>query len=389
MSSETISYRRSPRLRRQHGDETNGILAQSHVFFGDEYLFYAMLQYLSPESCLRLGETTVLMSKLCGGDPIWKYYCHQLWMTKVHCPYAHVAYGFKSAYYRSITYSKYAIVGSDEISHWMFNFRFKNDAGEHWLSNCPWHLNREATIIRLKKNMIVSRYVRKDDSRLLQNNFEDHGDFMTIQPPPLSSVDRKPLEEIYTKCSNDLVPRYNHGHDVIEDDLVPDPFFPYIKTWELIWKLRPMMQLKNLQRKLFTLCRIGNVLNTCQPFETFSTFELHILDINYGSHLPCSKPSCSKDGLLYCLHSGKYGNTIKINIQGVPVPSYLISRSPLNNWGFVFQSCWAVCKFQLPPFNRLVITFLILLIYLDTSWHMPLKGKCPELEDKHLKVRQT
>lgn len=345
MNKNEISIRRSPRLLRQKIAEDSWLPSHARIFFNDKYLIFTILQYLSPESCLRLSETSRSLCILCSDDAVWKYYCHQLWITKVHCPYAHVSFGYKSAYYRSITYSKYAIVSSEEMSHWVFNFRFKSDAGEHWISNCPWHLNREATVIRLKKNMIVSRYVRKDDSRLLQNNFVDHGDFMTIPPPPPSSIDRKPLEEIYTQCSNDLIPRYNHGHNFIKDDLVPDPFFPYIKTWELLWKLRPMMQLKSLQKKLFILSHIGNVINSPHPLDTFSTFELHIFGINYGPHSPCAKPSCSKDGLLYCLHSGKYGNAIKINIQGVPVPSYLVSRSPLNNWGFVFQSCWAVCKY--------------------------------------------
>lgn len=77
-----------------------------------------------------------------------------------------------------------------------------------------------------------------------------------------------------------------------------------------------------------------------------------------------------------------YGNAVRVFVHGVPVPLYLCSRSPISinvnsdvsrnindycdngNWGYVLQSCWAVF----------------------TSFKMPLKGRCCQLEDDYLSV---
>lgn len=44
-----------------------------------------------------------------------------------------------------------------------------------------------------------------------------------------------------------------------------------------------------------------------------------------------------------------HGAYIRLNIGGRDVPTYVVHRSPTNNWGFVMESCWGVyASFPLP-----------------------------------------
>lgn len=58
------------------------------------------------------------------------------------------------------------------------------------------------------------------------------------------------------------------------------------------------------------------------------------------------------------------GDSFNLHVNGIPVPTYHLRRSPTNNWGFVFESCWA----------------------LYTSFEMPPLGTVPQLEDDNLSI---
>ena len=43
------------------------------------------------------------------------------------------------------------------------------------------------------------------------------------------------------------------------------------------------------------------------------------------------------------------GSYVRIAVDGRDVPTYCVKRSPTNNWGFIFESCWGVfCSFEIP-----------------------------------------
>ena len=43
------------------------------------------------------------------------------------------------------------------------------------------------------------------------------------------------------------------------------------------------------------------------------------------------------------------GSYVRIAVDGRDVPTYCVRRSPTNNWGFIFESCWGVfCSFEMP-----------------------------------------
>jgi hypothetical protein len=58
------------------------------------------------------------------------------------------------------------------------------------------------------------------------------------------------------------------------------------------------------------------------------------------------------------------GNCLSMLINGLPAPSYRISRSPTQNGGFMLESCWV----------------------LYASWPLPRRGLEPRLEDGALTV---
>jgi len=44
------------------------------------------------------------------------------------------------------------------------------------------------------------------------------------------------------------------------------------------------------------------------------------------------------------------GSYLRLRVGGRDVPTYVVRRSPTNNWGFIMESCWGVyASFPLPP----------------------------------------
>mmetsp|Transcript_22229 Transcript_22229/g.40379 ORF Transcript_22229/g.40379 Transcript_22229/m.40379 type:complete len:320 (+) Transcript_22229:191-1150(+) len=44
------------------------------------------------------------------------------------------------------------------------------------------------------------------------------------------------------------------------------------------------------------------------------------------------------------------GSYIRLQVGGRDVPTYVVRRSPTNNWGFIMESCWGLyASFPLPP----------------------------------------
>jgi len=59
------------------------------------------------------------------------------------------------------------------------------------------------------------------------------------------------------------------------------------------------------------------------------------------------------------------GSYVKVTVQGKEVPTFVVRRSPTNNWGFILESCWCVY----------------------TSFPMPRRGECPSLEDEAFVIK--
>ncbi len=59
------------------------------------------------------------------------------------------------------------------------------------------------------------------------------------------------------------------------------------------------------------------------------------------------------------------GSYVKVTVQGKEVPTFVVRRSPTNNWGFILESCWCVYS----------------------SFPMPRRGECPSLEDEALVIK--
>lgn len=195
--------------------------------------------------------------------------------------------------------------------------------------------------------MQVARYAHKDVSIFLSSNqFPE----MLLNEMGFNASWRKNMpsafEDVLELDPHTNIALYNHGHTLLDcNHLIPDPFFPYTKTWSLEWKYKSQqrIKLKSLQGKLHQLSRVGNIGDIKAPELAFSKFERHLLNLtDINDHLT-GRP-CLKEGLSLCLNCGIYGNSIKVLVQDVPVPSYLVFRSPTDNWGYVLQSCWAVCK---------------------------------------------
>jgi len=62
------------------------------------------------------------------------------------------------------------------------------------------------------------------------------------------------------------------------------------------------------------------------------------------------------------LPSRSIGGYVRLTIDGKEVPTYIVRRSPTNNWGFILENCWGIYS----------------------SFQMPCKGDSELLEDKNM-----
>lgn len=211
----------------------------------NEELLITLLSYLRPLDCQNLSITSHSIRNICISDIVWKHYCFdQLWQHKVHLHHLDLNVGFRSLYYRSLLFAKSNILLQSEISQYYWSFRFKEDAGETWVENCPWHHGREASIIRFDESMSIYKYSQHNTNDLNEN--ED-------------VISHHVMSSNVAKLSN-----YNRFHlnatGVENDGMSLDPSFLNIpKVWSLQWKSRSKQSLSKLQKVLSKLISLLDV----------------------------------------------------------------------------------------------------------------------------------
>jgi hypothetical protein len=157
--------------------------------------------------------------------------------------------------------------------------------------------------------------------------------------------------------------------------------------WDLCWsesKAKVLKCLKEFREKLCKLLQLANKLKLSHFFSSSDScasdlceFEIDVIGDNFLNNLnrssstsketlnPSATPMILKDStaektaLSNIFSSGRYGDCIRVRIEGVLAPTYYCTKSPTMNWGFLFTSCWAVYS----------------------SFPLPLRGQCEEMED--------
>jgi len=105
-------------------------------------IFSYILSHLTPAE---LGKCALMSStwhEAANSSYVWQLMCDQLWQDKVYVPEefrtAKSSGNPKRAYIQSLNDSKRRYIKEDELCQFVWNFRFKEAAGDHWLHNDPW-----------------------------------------------------------------------------------------------------------------------------------------------------------------------------------------------------------------------------------------------------------
>lgn len=111
-----------------------------------------VLSFLTPKE---LGECALLSSswnESANSNYVWEILCDALWRDKAYVPEEFRTakqIGFpKRAYMHSLQDAHRVYIKPEELSEFVWNFRFKESAGEHWLSNDPWWKEQKPARVR-------------------------------------------------------------------------------------------------------------------------------------------------------------------------------------------------------------------------------------------------
>jgi hypothetical protein len=252
-------------------------------------------------------------------DPqIWRDLIDKVWAGKVYIPRFALMVkdeSPKAAFYLSVIDSQRNFMTKEEMSLFLWNFRFKSTAGEEWVNACQWNRGDKASNVRFQPNGVLQRYAQDDT-----------------------------MQEVYDHLS-------------------------------LQWSLRPLT--RQFLRKHNPLLKYVNIIEAFAkdvPFKRSSNqANFHGIESAAAPGSPFKTPRSSskfsmeefKDLINVIIDRELTGEAMVLQVNEVSVPTYVISRSPIGNWGFMLENCWA--------------------IYF--SWEIPVKGQCLELEDDALKVR--
>lgn len=232
---------------------------------------------------------------------IWKHLCnHQLWVGKCYIP-DFIRVKIASSSWKHLAYlsvkdmNRSFIVINELVGTW--SFRFKEEAGEEWMSGCPWWSYKKANQVIFQSNGLVKIVNDTNRTDVFHNNVFHAIDLLVLQ-------------------------------------------------YELVWRNISRYEKEQQLHKYLTYTS-----------STSSTYT----DKNSRKKKKCGVVS-RKDMILL---GKKTGNCISITLNGVRLPDYYLFRSPINNWGFILESVWA----------------------LYTSFELPIRGTNNLLEDSQLNMK--
>lgn len=321
------------------------------------------LSYLSVKEVLLLSRVSKLWYTISKADIIWLPLVDKLWSDKVYIPEfskSLLKVSAKLAYYSSLMDSKRTFITCKELTNKVWSFRFKEEAGDDWLDLCPWSHGFKASEIMFHPNSMLERLIYPIiEGYTFHTSTQDIEltwklDMKSKSPRRLKNV--KSFYSMLEKC----------GFDVTNNDDDDDE--------------GRMLKFKstNTDDGSSTISHTAKKSRSDHSDNSFnhndSNTELPLSSPSYSlSSSPSSYSSSSFDESTIPISSNfslphdtfnPYGDLLVLSVNGIQVPKYHLSRSPTGNWGFIFESCWAVY----------------------TSFPLPKKGECLLLEDENLNM---
>lgn len=338
-------------------------------------------QYLEFESTLRMSETCIFFNILSNSQIIWKLYCQKLWesVLKDHNYHSYIFdiicnnketkeidknegndIEYKSLFFRSILSSKLNLITYEDTINFTWDFRFKEYAGEDWTSQCSWHKYEPANIVRFDKSGDMIRF---NTSRALEKVLSSNNNNNNTKELIINNDGVEFKWQLNFKNHRTTKKVLN----ILREKLI---------------KLIYLMISTSGRTNSIVLTVLENILiNGINKNESLPLTNLNLRSCDVSSFLAkhitlihskrklnaeksCVRINCNEQVISEIIRNGLIGDSVRLYVQGVAVPLYCVFRSPLRNWGYLLESCWA----------------------LYTSWELPIRGTCLQLEDEQLNV---
>eukprot|EP00026_Physarum_polycephalum_P011954 Phypoly_transcript_12205.p1 GENE.Phypoly_transcript_12205~~Phypoly_transcript_12205.p1 ORF type:complete len:367 (+),score=70.76 Phypoly_transcript_12205:140-1102(+) len=115
-------------------------------------IFSYILSYLTPPELGKCALMSTMWNEVANSTYVWDTMCDRLWRDKVYVPEEfrqEKSNGNpKRAYFKSIDDASRKYIKDEELCSFMWNFRFKEAAGDHWLNNDPWWKDSKPARVR-------------------------------------------------------------------------------------------------------------------------------------------------------------------------------------------------------------------------------------------------
>lgn len=125
-----------------------------------------VLSFLTPEELGKCALLSSLWNEAANSSYVWEILCDRLWSDKVYVPeeFRNAKHNGspKRAYIESIRDSYRTSIRPEELSEFVWNFRFKESAGEHWLANDPWWKDNKPARVRFLSDGNILRTTSLD-----------------------------------------------------------------------------------------------------------------------------------------------------------------------------------------------------------------------------------
>jgi len=299
-------------------------------------------------------------------DVLWAIHCEKLWEGKLHVD-RRPDLSRKFAYFNSIAHSKRSFITRKELLSFTFSFRFRSEAGEEWTARDPWWKGKTARTVR----------------------FDKDGQLKMVVPASSSS---KPSTSTSTTSEGDDLPRnvllrwklgfWKYG---VATGPVPFPAHGQRKARASEEAQRQQQMTLCFRQRSQALLQVREQDVNVSRLRIAAAAAVSASTSSSAAAAPAPAPAApaaaplprqqetsrrrsARIALIGPAAGSPWdsveadeehrGDCVQVTVQGNPAPTYVVRRLP-HNWGVVLESCWA----------------------LYTSFPMPSRGECPELED--------
>jgi hypothetical protein len=308
--------------------------------------------------------------RLAESDALWGLLCEQLWADKLHVS-RRPEFARKFAYYASLADSKRQYLTRSELQSLTFSFRFRESAGEDWISRDPWWRGEEARSVRFGNNRLLQILKRDTEtetttaSSAITAQASSNPDVLDALPSEVTlrwscgfwryatTTGRRGSERFATVESRKRAATRHRDRLCARLEHFARDRMPRI------------LSVRNQDRNVASLAAeaaasvtVASAASAASAVSAVSGAK-SVVQARRSKRLAAITPPPAPSTTTHNTHTHTHAHThnhhhhqvlgdgVRILVNNIQAPTYRLRRLP--NWGLVLESCWAVyCSFPLP-----------------------------------------